>query len=71
MILAFSLEMGLDGLWYAHMVGSLFHVALQQYLISWHYGDWKILAKEAKERIENESLRLESIREKYQSNENT
>jgi MATE family multidrug resistance protein len=54
LLLSFYWRMGLFGLWLGQTIGCSFQVLLNQYLVSWHFGDWKELAREARERMQAE-----------------
>lgn len=59
-ILAFKLNYGVLGLWMGQLFGSTFHAVCQTYLVMFHFGDWRKLAEEARESIEQENKRLEA-----------
>jgi MATE family multidrug resistance protein len=59
-------DFGLYGLWLAQIVASLFHCVSEQYLISFAYGDWEVLCREAAERIKRDQERLDEIRKQYE-----
>jgi len=65
MLFAFYFGLGLHGLWYAQILGTIFHCVSEQYLISCAYGDWSIIAREAVERMQRDQENLAIIKERF------